>query len=281
MNELFFKNFDYKVLNNFHRVCRVREKNTSTDLSVDTTQLNYTKNSKRLVVGKTHYNTPSLICSYDTDFRFNKDLSINLYEFLILINKFQKKLPIITLEKDNNLHLKYSDTSMSNLSLNEEFSNEYEKRIPILDENKKDFSFKLNRDFFKEIQNKKLKLRHKFSFENTAFISDKKELSFTMYNDIDEKYGGLQSISFPISKLEKQFKIKLNSDQLKFLSNFFVSDYEVSSYENRKYLVFKNIYKPLKYFLFLTDKKLEPKPTPDSKESEIINHYAKNQKRND
>ena len=66
-----------------------------------------------------------------------------------------------------------------------------------------------------------------------------------------------------------------------FLSNFFVSDYEVSSYENRKYLVFKNIYKPLKYFLFLTDKKLEPKPTPDSKEREIINHYAENQKRNE
>ena len=111
-------------------------------------------------------------------------------------------MSIEVLEKDNNLHLKYSDTSMSNLSLNEEFSNEYEKRIPILDENKKDFSFKLNRDFFKQIENKKLKLRHKFSFENTAFISDKKELSFTMYNDIDEKYGGLQSISFPISKLE-------------------------------------------------------------------------------
>ena len=69
MNELFFKNFDYKVLNNFHRVCRVREKDTSTDI----TEFNYTKNSKRLVVGRTHYNTPSLICSYD-DFRLSYEL---------------------------------------------------------------------------------------------------------------------------------------------------------------------------------------------------------------
>ena len=76
MNELFFKNFDYKVLNNFHRVCRVREKETTSDI----TELNYNKNSNKIVVGKNHYDEPSIICCYENDFRFNRTHRINVIE---------------------------------------------------------------------------------------------------------------------------------------------------------------------------------------------------------
>ena len=43
-----------------------------------------------------------------------------------------------------------------------------------------------------------------------------------------------------------------------------------------KLLMLYNRNKFLKYWIAL-----EPKPQPDSKEREIINHYAENQKRND
>ena len=277
MNELLFKNFDIKVLNNFHRVCRVREKLTTSDI----TELNYSKNSNKIVVGKTHYDEPSLICCYENDFRFNKDFNIPLYTFLKPINYYIKKIPSITFKEDK-LILKYGSITQA-IALRK-FRDEYLKSIPKLDENKIDFSFKLNSDFFRTLEQIRLKLRHKYSFDITAFYSFKNKLFFTNIKRPQKKSrgGGLRSYSFETDiKTDKRFAVRLNSDQLKFLSNFFVSDYEVSSYENRKYLVFKNIYKPLKYFLFLTDKKLEPKPTPDSKEREIINHYAENQKRND
>ena len=264
MNELLFKNFDIKVLNNFHRVCRVREKETTSDI----TELNYSKNSNKIVVGKTHYDKPSLICCYENDFRFNKDINIPLYEFLTVINSYNKKLPLITF-KENKLILKYSSFTQSIVL--PKFNDEYLKSIPKLDENKIDFSFKLNNDFFKNLERIRLKLRHKHSFDITAFYSLNNKLFFTNIKrpNLKSRKGGLRSYSFEIDvETDKRFTVRLDSDQLKFLSKFFISDYEVTSYDNRKYLVFKNIYKPLTYILFLKGKAVEPKPTPDSNKKE-------------
>ena len=90
-----------------------------------------------------------------------------------------------------------------------------------------------------------------------------------MSKDVKFNSGGLKSIEFDTKiKTKKRFSIRLLTDQLKYLSKFFISDYEVTSYDNRKYLVFKNIYKPLTYILFLKEKAVEPKPTPDSNKRE-------------
>ena len=70
----------------------------------------------------------------------------------------------------------------------------------------------------KELENLKLKLRHKFSFKNTAFISDEKELSFTMYNDIDE-WDSIGHMTL-IAALEENFKISFETDDIVDFSSY-------------------------------------------------------------
>jgi hypothetical protein len=267
MNQIPLTNFDIKVLNNFHRVCKQRDKKTTNDI----TFFHYKKNSKRFVFSANHYKTKSVICFYDTDFRFNSDLVIQCHTFLTLLNR-SKTLPKISYDKDKRIVLQ--SNSVTNLSTKENFNKDNledkEKLIPNLKNKKKDFSFKLDINFFKQIDKQKNILRHQFyNWETSAFISHKNTLHFRMSKDVKFTSGGLKSIEFDTKiKTKKRFSIRLLTDQLKYLSKFFISDYEVTSYDNRKYLVFKNIYKPLTYILFLKEKAVEPKPTPDSNKRE-------------
>lgn len=278
MNELNLNYFDFKVLNNFHRVCKQRQKESNTDI----TQFRYHKNSTRIVFGDYWYNTLSIISTYDTDFRFDKDLTIDCHPFLFLVNN-EKILPKLTyLKKTDRLVLKIRNqvTNIKDNANKKEYDVPYEKLIPNFKKMKKDFSFKLDADFFRTLTKEKLKLRHHFAFDFCSFISIDNNLTFRLGNHIDFKKGGLKSSQFDTKiKTKTRFAVRLNRDQIKYLTLFFVSDYEVTSYEKRKYLVFRNVYKPITYILFIhkyrkallsnpeeipTPINVDPKPTTDS-----------------
>ena len=256
MNEIKLNNFDYKVLHNFHRV----NKKLEADTSFDMTQFCYDKNSKRIVFGNLHYTKIDLICTYDTDFRFKEDLTIDLDPFLKFVER-RKKLPKVYYKKETNRIIIKGGSSISEFTSRvRQNETPFEKLIPDFTKMKKDFSFRLNADFFKKLVRKKSKLRNMWSFDYASFISVKNELYFRLgkggrfrqTSSFNHIHGGVKTITLTTDiKTNKRFALRLNPNHLKFLPKFFQSDYEVTCYHNRHFLVFRNIYKPITYIFYL------------------------------
>ena len=125
--------------------------------------------------------------------------------------------------------------------------------------------FELSFDDMKSIN----RVNSLFKLPHLIFKSDEDNYHSIIITDVKCR-GSIEYSLTTDYKTNRDYKVKVSQfHELPIL----ISNYKVSIFESMFLMESKDI--PLKYLIAL-----EPKPTPDSKEGEIINHYAENQKRN-
>ena len=252
MKQINFTTLDYKILNNF-KLLNERTAREGDSTIRDFGLFYYKTNSNIFSIQKTYYDTLEFFTKYKTNLNFDKDIKVEFDEFSNQLKIFKENPKVYYLNDNKYEHLKFkynkdrevnlgyvSDTRLKDVDL---------KKIPKIDETKKNVSFKITPEFFEQLEYSSRKLRGLFNFDVSHISNDKSQLHYECEN-LGNVYG-IKSYGFKVdSNCEKDFKITLTRRQHKLMTKLLVSNYTASLYEN-KYLILKNDFVPLEYVFIL------------------------------
>ncbi len=195
---------------------------------------------------------------------FKSFLIYDTKEFLKVINCFNNPKVIInddliTLKEFNNEFRYYTAEKSIMVLPNKTIDEVINGKIP-------DVSYELSFDDIKSIEYVKSEIK----LPHIIFKTDEKNNNIIVLTDIHNKSSPEFTYTLDYKTNRKYSNRMSGFKEIELL----VSNYKISIFEN-SFVLLESSDIPLKYLIAL-----EPKPTPDSKEGEIINHYAENQKRN-